>query len=104
MLVISIGLPFLSFAGIEQAIFKYNQAPGFQYSDMNSYGNSLSPYIIHRLYWFLGGLTLLCLSALFWVRGLPHSFKERILIAKSRFKGFVLIGLSVSLIAVFFST
>jgi ABC-2 type transport system permease protein len=99
MLVISIGLPFLSFAGIEQAIFKYNQAPGFQYSDMNGYGTTESPYIIHRLYWFLGGLALLCLSALFWVRGLPHSFKERILIAKSRFKGFLLIGLSVCLIA-----
>ena len=99
MLVISIGIPFLSFAGIEQAIFKYNQAPGFEYSDMNGYGSSFSPYIIHRTYWFFGGLILLCLSALFWVRGLPHSFKERISIAKSRFKGFVLVAFTICLLA-----
>ncbi|MFH4965589.1 M1 family aminopeptidase [Gaetbulibacter sp. M235] len=95
LLVISIGIPFLSFAGIEQAIFKYNQAPGFQYSDMNGYGTSFSPYIIHKLYWLFCGLMLLCFSALFWVRGLPNSFRERYTIAKSRFKGFVLVGFSV---------
>ena len=98
LLIISIGLPFLSAAGIEQAIFKYNQAPGFQYSDMNGYGTSFTPYMMHRLYWFFCGLILLCLSALFWVRGLPYSFKERFSIAKSRFKGFVLISFVVCLV------
>ncbi|WP_445956983.1 M1 family aminopeptidase [Yeosuana sp.] len=99
LLLISIGIPFLSFAGIEQDIFKYNQGPGFQYSDMNGYGASLSPYLIYRLYWFLGGLVLLCLSALFWVRGLPQSFKERLKIAKSWFHGPILIGFVLSLVA-----
>lgn len=98
MLVISIGIPFLSFAGIEQAIFKYNQAPGFQYSDMNGYGTTFSPYIIHKLYWLFCGLLLLCVATLFWVRGLPNSFKERYNIAKSRFKGFVVVGFSMCLI------
>jgi ABC-2 type transport system permease protein len=98
LLVISIGIPFLSFAGIEQAIFKYNQAPGFQYSDMNGYGATFSPYIIHKLYWLFCGFMLLCFSALFWVRGIPNSFKERFTIAKSRFKGVVLIGFSVSFV------
>ncbi len=98
MLVISIGIPFLSFAGIEQAIFKYNQAPGFQYSDMNGYGATFSPYIIHKLYWFFFGLILLCLSVLFWVRGIPNSFKERFKMAQSRFKGFVLIGFTICVV------
>ena len=89
MLVISIGIPFLSFAGIEQAIFKYNQAPGFQYSDMNGYGTTFSPYISHKLYWLFCGLLLLCVAALFWVRGLPNSFKERYNITKSRSYNFV---------------
>ncbi len=90
LLVISIGIPFLSSAGIEQEIFKYNQAPGFQYSDMNGYGTSFTPYFVHKLYWLFNGLIFLCISVLFWVRGLPHSFRERLAIAKSRFKGFIL--------------
>ncbi len=95
LLVISIGIPFLSFAGIEQSVFKYNQAPGFKYSDMNGYGSTLTPYMVHKVYWLFNGFMFLCISALFWVRGLPHSFKERLAIAKSRFKGFVLIAFTV---------
>ncbi|PQJ74699.1 ABC transporter permease/M1 family aminopeptidase [Polaribacter gangjinensis] len=86
LLVLSIGIPFLSLAGIEQEIFKYNEGPGFSYSDMNSYG-FLTPYLVYKLYWTLCGFTLLILSAMFWVRGIPNSFKERIQIATSRFKG-----------------
>ncbi len=92
MLVISIGIPFLSFAGIEQAIYKYNQGSNFSYSDMNGYGASFSKYLIYKIYWLLGGLSLLVISGLFWVRGIPNSFKERLSIAKSRFKGIAIIG------------
>lgn len=98
LLVISIGIPFLSFAGIEQAIFKYNQGPGFSYSDMNGFG-ILSPYLWHKLYWVLAGFLLLTTSFLFWVRGIPNSFLERIHIAKSRFKGFAAIAVSVFLVS-----
>ncbi|SNR70690.1 ABC transporter permease/M1 family aminopeptidase [Lutibacter flavus] len=99
LLVISIGLPFLSFAGIEQSIFKYNQAPGYSYSDMNGYGSFFSRYMTYKIYWVFAGIVLLIVSALFWVRGLPHSFKERLSIAKSRFKGAYLIGFVVFLVA-----
>lgn len=98
LLVISIGMPLLNLAGIEQPIFKYNEGPGFEYSDMNGYGNSFTSYFTLKLYWFLGGLVLLVLTALFWVRGLPHSFKERLLIAKSRFNGLVLSGFALFLV------
>ncbi|WP_033962117.1 ABC transporter permease/M1 family aminopeptidase [Psychroserpens jangbogonensis] len=98
LLIIAIGMPFLSFAGIEQSIFKYNQAPGFSYSDMNGYGTSASRHLIYKTYWLLGGLVLLVLASLFWVRGLPHSFKERLSIAKFRFKGMAIMGLLVFLI------
>tara|TARA_R110002049_G_scaffold304526_2_gene499858 strand:+ start:321 stop:3704 length:3384 start_codon:yes stop_codon:yes gene_type:complete len=84
LIVLSIGIPLLRLAGVEQDIFKYNEGPGFEYSDMNGYGNSFTGYFAFKIYWFLGGLVLLVLTALFWVRGLPHSFKERLQIAKSR--------------------
>ena len=98
LLIVAMGLPFLSAVGIEQAIYKYNQSPRFTYSDMNGYGSSLPRYFIYKVYWLLGGSTLLIVAGLFWVRGLPHSFKERISIAKSRFKGKVSIGFSILLL------
>ncbi len=87
LIVIVIALPLLSLVGVEQAVFKYNQGGGFSYTDMYNY-NSLSRFVIYRSYWFLCGLSMLVLTTIFWVRGLPHSFKERLSIAKSRFKGF----------------
>ncbi|MFD1294785.1 M1 family aminopeptidase [Lutibacter holmesii] len=98
LLVISIGLPFLRFAGIEQSIFKYNQGPGYSYSDMNGYGAFFSSYIIYKIYWVFAGIVLFIIAALFWVRGLPHSFKERLSIAKARFKGAYIIGFVVFLV------
>lgn len=91
LLVISIGMPFLSLAGIEQSIFKYNEGPGFSYSDMNAYG-ILAPYLSYKIYWILCGLAMLVVSLLFWVRGIPSSAAERIAVASSRFKGVVAIS------------
>ncbi|MGG8495525.1 ABC transporter permease/M1 family aminopeptidase [Tenacibaculum sp. TC6] len=87
LIVLNWGLPFLTFAGIEQAIFKYNQGPNFNYSDMNGYGSSLKIYLIYKAYWVLAGLFLVALADLFWVRGIPNSFKERLHIVKQRFTG-----------------
>lgn len=98
LIVLSIGIPLLRFAGIEQNIFRFNQDPGFQYSDMNGYGDSFTSYFAHKIYWFLGGLILFILTALFWVRGLPHSFKERLFIAKSRFRGLNIVGFALFLV------
>ena len=98
LLVISIGMPFLSLAGIEQSIFKYNEGPGFSYSDMNGYG-ILTQYLAYKIYWILGGFILLVLAALFWVRGIPNSFVERISIAKERFKGVYAISFAIFIIA-----
>ncbi len=100
LLVISIGMPFLSLAGLEQSIFKYNQGPGFSYSDMNGYG-ILTQFLVYKTYWIFCGLALLVMSGLFWVRGIPASFKERLSLVKSRFKGGYAISLLVFLIAFF---
>lgn len=85
LLVLNIGLPLLTLAGVEQSIFKYNQGPNFRYSDMNGYGFSITKYLTYKVYWLLAGFILLALTSLFWVRGIPHSFKERLLIFKQRF-------------------
>jgi ABC-2 type transport system permease protein len=99
MLVISMGIPFLSGIGIEQSIFKYNQAPGFSYSDMNGYGTSRTNYLVHKFYWLLAGLSFLVMALLFWVRGFPSSFRERLSIARSRLKGPALLALGGLLVS-----
>ncbi|WP_299063119.1 M1 family aminopeptidase [uncultured Polaribacter sp.] len=99
MLIIAIGTPLLSLIGIELPIFKYNQGSGFRYSDMNGYGTALSRYLWYKLYWVLGGVLLLIISLLFWVRGLPSSFSERLLLAKKRFKPSQKIAFMLVLIA-----
>ena len=85
LIVMSIGIPLLSLAGVEQSIFKYNEGPGFSFNDMDGYGISLHRYLLYKGYWLIAGLILFVITALFWVRGLPHSFRERLSIAKSRF-------------------
>ena len=99
LLILAIGIPFLDLIGIELAIFKYNEGPGFSYSDMDGYGSALSRYLWYKLYWILGGTILLILSILFWVRGIPNSFSERLNIAVSRFKMPQIISLVVVVVA-----
>ncbi|EAQ41000.1 M1 family aminopeptidase [Polaribacter sp. MED152] len=99
LLIIAIGMPLLSFIGVDEAIFKYNEGPGFSYSDMNGYGFSLGPYLWYKTYWILGGITLIIVALTFWVRGIPFSFAERLSIAKNRFTGKIATTFIVFLVA-----
>lgn len=99
LLIVSIGLAFLDQIGIEQMIFKFNQAPGTAYSDMNGYGSSLSPYYIYKLYWLLLGIALYVLSIVFFRRGVPDSIKERFTEASKAFSPLLKGIFSISLIA-----
>ena len=87
MIVLFIGIPLLSLAGVEQSILKYNAGTGFSYSDMDGYGSSVNRFFLYKIYWLSLGLVFFILTYLFYFRGLPSSFKERISIAVSRFKG-----------------
>lgn len=98
LLIISFFLlntPFI--IGIEHAVFKYASGSRYEYSDMNGYGDYLLPYFMYRIYWLLGGILLLIIANLFFVRGLPHSFLQRLSIAKFRFKTKTIIAFGVFL-------
>lgn len=98
LIIILIGFPLLFNSLIEQDVFKYNQGPGLRYSDMNGYGSFMGRFFIYKLYWFIAGCVLLISAYLFWVRGIPHSFKERLSIFKSRFKGYAAGGFILCLV------
>jgi ABC-2 type transport system permease protein len=84
LLLISMGMNYVGFIGIEQDIYKYNNGSGFTFSDLNGYGDTLTRYFAFKFYWLFLGLFLVILASLFWVRGIFFSAKERIKIAKSR--------------------
>lgn len=85
LLIVSIGITFLGQLGIEQTVFKFNQAPGTAYSDMNGYGRSLAPYFIYKGYWLMLGIAFYVLAIAFFRRGLPGGFKERLQNARDAF-------------------
>ncbi len=85
LLLISIGITFLDGVGIEQDIFKYNQAPGTPYSDMNGYGSSLAPYFVYKMYWLMLGIFFYIVSILFYRREITDKFKQRWQSAKRAF-------------------
>lgn len=100
LLLISIGINFLGQIGIEQDVYKYNEGANFFYSDMNGYGTSVALYMVYKVYWLLMGIILMVLAGMFWVRGLPSSFAERLHIFKQRF-GFKT-GLTIGVLLVAF--
>ncbi len=85
LLLISIGITFLDGIGIEQDIYKYNQAPGTPYSDMNGYGSSLAPYFVYKIYWLMLGISMYVISILFFRREITDRFKQRWQNAKQAF-------------------
>ncbi len=82
--------------GITQDIFLFNNGTvGYNYSDMNGYGNSLSSIFIYSFYWFLFGILLVIGAGLFHSRGLVGSLKERLSIVKSRFTKKVVLAVGI---------
>ena len=101
LLVLSIGIQFLPMLGIEQAVFNFNSGSGYDYSDMNGYGNDITLYYIYKIYWSLFGVFLFCLALLFWKRGIPMSAKEQFANAKKRFNATFASLFAISLIGFF---
>lgn len=98
LLVLSLGLTFLSEIGIEQDVFKFNQAPPTPYSDMNGYGHFLGAYYFYKIYWLLLGVALYILSIAFFRRGFPDSVRQRFSEAGKQFSPVMTTTLILSLI------
>ena len=102
LLLVSIGQNFLGSVGIEQIMFKFNQASPTPYSDMNGYGHFLPEYFIYRIYWLALGVALFISAYWIFPRGSYLSWKERIIVAKKRISTLNL-SVFIGLLTVFFS-
>jgi len=102
LIIGSFGIEQLPQLGIKALVCRFNQDPQpyffLQYSDLSGYGHALLPYFLYKLYWLVFGLILFCLSLLFWQRGTPLAFRERLALARKHCKGrpaFALTALAV---------
>ncbi|GIK73619.1 MAG: hypothetical protein BroJett021_26070 [Chloroflexota bacterium] len=87
---LSVLLVMLFLAGDAVPIFRnarllqYGFRPQSYYSDISGYGSMLEPVRWFQAYWLAIAVFLLCVAALFWVRGVDTRFQQRWSIARQR--------------------
>jgi hypothetical protein len=67
-------------------LYNYGTAPFALYSDMNGYGHFLAGHLWFRAYWACLAIALLVVAALFWTRGTAQDRRERLRVARQRFR------------------
>lgn len=89
VIIIYVGIPILVglVLKINNPLLAFGETtPGF-ISDLNGFGHYLTGQFWLNLYWVLFTGTLAAIGSVFWSRGFYSSAKERLKLAKSRFKG-----------------
>ncbi|WP_440880408.1 ABC transporter permease/M1 family aminopeptidase [Tenacibaculum sp. C7A-26P2] len=74
----------LSIFDVQSNMLTIGGRPGLIYSDMNSFGPSLTGVIWFNFYWVLFSFICLLIAGALWNRGAISSIKERIQIAKKQ--------------------
>ncbi len=77
-------------------LYSYAGAPNAPYSDMNGYGHFVGPLFWYNLYWAFGAAILTVLATLLWVRGTDGGWRQRIAVARERFRGPVKVALATA--------
>ncbi|WP_088889014.1 ABC transporter permease/M1 family aminopeptidase [Leptolyngbya ohadii] len=80
-------------------LLQYGYKPSFYYGDLNGFGRMLEPVRWFQSYWLAIALLLICISVLFWVRGIDTHPKARWRIARQRFTRPMQIVMGLSAIA-----
>lgn len=82
-------------------LLQYGYRPDYYYSQISGYGNLLNPVRWFQGYWLAIAMLLLCVCALFWVRGIDTNPKARWQIARQRFTRPMQMVMGLSAIAAF---
>lgn len=98
MIVYFIIISFSGGLGFEHNLYKYGSIPAFTYSDMNGFGHFLPRAFTFQAYWTTAALLLVIVAYLLWTRGTVSGWRERIVMARGRFKGGVVVATSVSML------
>ncbi len=95
-----LGLSGMEHVGLDSLLISFNKTPDLFYSDLNGYAQELGAHFLAQSYWLVFALLLLGLTLLFWNRGMPAVFGQRLKTASRRFKRSLAYG-SVGLLLVF---
>lgn len=80
-------------------LLSYGYKPDYYYGDISGFGRMLEPVRWFQGYWLALALLLICISTLFWVRGIDTAPKARWRIARQRFTRPIQIVMALSAIA-----
>ncbi len=95
---------YLAIWGLEHKVYHYAKLSLGVYSDLIGYqDNSLQSFLYYSIYWFGMALILIQLIKLLNIRGIETGFRNRLKIARSRFRGslpgYSLLGIIIFLAA-----
>jgi hypothetical protein len=99
MIVFYIVISFSSLLGFEHNLYKYSEVPSITYSDMNGFGHFLPRAFAFQSYWTSCALLLVIVAYLMWTRGTVSGWRERMVVARTRFHGGVAVAAAASLLA-----
>jgi hypothetical protein len=85
VIVLFVGMSFLSFFGFDRGFYQFAYDSGAIYSDMNEWGPFLTPFVWWKAYWSAFTVLLLVVSVLFWPRGEETNYRLRLRQARARF-------------------
>lgn len=71
--------------GIEHNMLIYGAGPGFSYTDMLGFADSIVPWLWFKLYWAAWAVLLAVCATLLWMRGRESRLAMRLRSARSRF-------------------
>ena len=84
-LVVYFLIVFSSVLGVEHKLLVYGSSPGWSFTDMRGFGQSVGPWLVFKLYWAAWALVLAVAGTLVLVRGREPAFRSRMQMARLRF-------------------
>lgn len=78
-------MTFPSAFGVGHMLLIFGADPGWSYTDMRGFGQTLGPWLWCKLYWVAWCLLLAVAARVLWPRGREKGLKSRLLLAKRRF-------------------
>jgi ABC-2 type transport system permease protein len=87
MILYLVSATVLAALDFDHNLYRFAGSPPTSYSDMNGWGHFVTPQLWFWSYWGAFSLLLAIAAALFWMRGTGHSWKDRLGLARARFRG-----------------
>jgi len=90
MVLVFIFIAFPSTFKVHHNMLIFGADPGWSYTDMRGFGQTIWPWLWFKVYWIAWALLLAVAARLLWARGREQRLKYRLQLAQRRFTGAVI--------------